>query len=207
MDLLPPGPLQVMPTLETVETFDLAEMTALRRRLLLPIYRDRVLSLRIGGNDLLNLLGIRRPGDRTLYRTPLGLTIAQLVTVFRPFGFNLTAPVFERLDSPGLLARETRTDLAQGLFGKTAIHPDQVPLIESQYRVHARDLEAAQQILDVSAPAVFRLHGAMCEPTTHHRWASQIIERARLYGVIGATQKPHVAPRKQRTEGVAPLEK
>ena len=119
----------------------------------------------------------------TVYQTPLGSTIGQLVTTFRPHGFNLTAPVFEYLDKGWVLAREVCRDLAQGLFGKTAIHPRQVPVIERQYRVEAGELQMAERILEDAAPAVFRLHGAMCEPATHRRWAELVRERARLYGV------------------------
>src|SRR5262245_25168395 len=172
----------VMLTLETVEVFDPGQMIELRQLLLHPPYRDRVLSLRIGGNDLFNVLGMRRPRGRELYRTPLGTTIDTLVTTYRPFGFSLTAPVFEYLDQEKVLLREVRSDLAHGLFGKTAIHPRQVPLIESQYRVKASDLHMAERILDETAPAVFRLHGAMCEPATHRRWAMLTLARARLYG-------------------------
>jgi citrate lyase beta subunit len=178
-----PFPYQIMLTLETAEVFDAQEMAALRRELVQPVYRERLLSLRIGGNDLLNLLGLRRPRGRTIYRTPLGTVIAQLVTTFRPYGFNLTAPVFEYLDQAKVLAREVSDDLAHGLFGKTAIHPRQVPVIESAYRVKASELQMAERILEADAPAVFRLHDAMCEPATHHRWASLIRDRARLYGV------------------------
>jgi citrate lyase beta subunit len=174
---------EVMPTLETVEVFDPAEMTALQRHLVQHPWRDRMLSLRIGGNDLLNLLGLRRPRGRTIYRTPLGATIARLVTTFRPFGFNLTAPVCEYIDDDAVLIREVRQDLANGLFGKTAIHPRQVPLIEAQLRVRPRELETARRILQADAPAVFRLHDAMCEPATHRHWATLVCERARLYGV------------------------
>ncbi len=176
-------PFEVMLTLETVEAFDPHEMAALRRELMAPVYRERVLSLRIGGNDLLNLLGLRRPAGRTIYRTPLSAVIAQLVTTFRPHGFNLTGPVFDYLDQGKVLSREAADDLAYGLFGKTAIHPRQVPLIESAYRVKASELQMAERILDESAPAVFRHRDAMCEPATQHRWASLIRERARLYGV------------------------
>ena len=48
---------------------------------------------------------------------------------------------------------------------------------------YRRPLEMAERILEGSAPAVFRLHDAMCEPATHRRWAEQLCERARLYGV------------------------
>ena len=60
-----------------------------------PAWRARILVLRIGGNDLLNLLGLRRQRGHTLYETPLGAVIARLVTTFKPHGFRLSAPVFE----------------------------------------------------------------------------------------------------------------
>ncbi len=176
-------PFEVMLTLETVEVFDPIEMTALRRDLEDPLFRQRILTLRIGGNDLFNLLGMRRPRGCTLYRTPLGAVIGQLVTTFRPHGFNLTAPVLEYIDRDRVLAREVREDLCQGLFGKTAIHPRQVPLIEAAYRVKASEVRMAERILDESSPAVFREGDAMCEPATHRRWATTVLERARLYGV------------------------
>src|SRR5262249_53219100 len=110
----PRDPFDVMLTLETVEVFDAAEMAALRNQLLRDGYRQRILSLRIGGNDLFNLLGLRRPRQRTVYQTPLGAIIAQLVTTFRPHGFNLTGPVFEYLDEDRVLRREVKADLMHG---------------------------------------------------------------------------------------------
>jgi len=182
----PADPFLVMPTLETIDVFDARALAELRDVLVQEHYRRRILALRIGGNDLFHLLGMRRPRGRTIYQTPLAVTIAQLVTTFRPYGFDLTGPVFEYLGSPRVLEREVRSDLAYGLFGKTAIHPEQVRAIEACYSVTARDLEMAEEILAQAAPPVFRLHDAMCEPATHRRWAEAIHERARLYGVIGA---------------------
>jgi citrate lyase beta subunit len=182
----PADPFDVMLTLETVDAFDSRRMAELRDVIVQEHYRRRILSLRIGGNDLFNLLGMRRPRGRTIYQTPLAITIAQLVTTFRPHNFNLTAPVFEYLNSPRVLEREVRHDLTHGLFGKTAIHPRQVPVIEANYAVVARDLQTAEEILDRAAPPVFRMNGAMCEPATHRRWASLMVERAKLYGVVGS---------------------
>lgn len=181
----------LMLTLETIDAFDPRRMAELCDLLVQERYRGRILSLRIGGNDLFNLLGMRRPRGRTIYQTPLAVTIAQLATTFRPHNFNLTAPVFEYLNSPRVLEREVRHDLTQGLFGKTAIHPRQVPIIEASYAVAARDLQTAEEILAHAAPPVFRRHGAMCEPATHRRWASLIVERARLYGVVGSLKRLH----------------
>jgi len=177
----------LMPTLETKEVFDEREMIALRRALDRDGVRERVLSLRIGGNDLLSLLGMRRPRGRTLYQTSLGPVIARLVTTFKPSGFNLSAPVFEYLDDVATLEREVDEDLAHGLVGKTAIHPDQVPLIHACYRVHASDLEMADRILREDAPAVFRMHDAMCEPATHRNWAQRLRKSASCFGLREGT--------------------
>jgi citrate lyase beta subunit len=182
-------PFEVMVTLETAEVFDVVRMAALRDLLCREGCRGRVLSLRVGGNDLFNVLGMRRPRGRTVYGTPLAHLIAQLVGIFRPAGFNLAGPVYEYLDRPDVLRREARRDLTYGLFGKAAIHPEQVPVIEACYRVRADELEAAERLLSESAPAVFRHNGAMCEPATHRAWAAAVVERARLYGVTRGPSK------------------
>ncbi|MBK1721658.1 HpcH/HpaI aldolase/citrate lyase family protein [Thiocystis violacea] len=165
-----------MPTLETRDVFEPAQMIRLRNHLLDEGYQEQILALRIGGNDLLALLGIRRPRDRTVYRTPLGHTIANLVTVFKPFGFQLTAPVFEHIDCPEILRDELNEDIAHGLCGKTAIHPTQIAIIEAGLRIPDAELEAAQRIL-TEDQAVFKLNGSMCEVATHHSWARSILER------------------------------
>lgn len=173
----------LMPTLETRDVFEESEMIALRHALEKDGVRERVLSLRIGGNDLLSILGMRRPRGRTLYQTPLGQVIARLVTTFKPSGFNLSAPVFEYLNDVATLQREVEEDLAHGLIGKTAIHPDQVPWIHACYRVHAADLEMADHILRDDAAAVFRMHDAMCEPATHRNWANNLHKSALCFGL------------------------
>ena len=172
----------LMPTLETAEVFSDWEMRQFRKALEAPGVRSRILALRIGGNDLLALLGLRRPRNMTLYRTPLGPVIARLVTTFRPYGFVLTAPVFEHLDLPELLDQEVAEDLAHGMVGKTAIHPSQIALIEQHYRVKPNDLAAARAILDVDSPAVFQMHNSMCEVATHRAWAERLIEQSEVFG-------------------------
>ncbi len=174
----------IMPTLETAEVFDTGEMRALRRQLCVESTRARILSLRIGGNDLLHLLGVRRSCHRTIYDTAVGPVLSMLAGMFRPCGFNLTAPVFEGFEHPEVLREEVERDLEQGFFGKTAVHPEQVKLIDALYAVSPEDLSMAESLLADNAPAVFRMHGTMCEKTTHASWARQILERADLYGVM-----------------------
>jgi citrate lyase beta subunit len=173
----------LMPTLETIDVFDDREMNMFRKLIDRPQVRSRILALRIGGNDLFSLLGIRRPTNMTIYRTPLGATISKLITIFRPYGFSLTSPVFEHIGNPALLDQEVHEDIAHGLIAKTAIHPSQVELIERHYRVSQDDLAMASAILSQNSPAVFKMNNSMCEVATHTTWANQIIAQSGLFGV------------------------
>ena len=176
----------LMPTLETSEVFSEREMEAFRDLLQSPGLRGRILALRIGGNDLLALLGLRRPRAMTIYRTPLGPVIARLVTIFRPHGFMLTAPVFEHLDLPELLDQEVMEDIAYGMVGKTAIHPSQILPIEEHYKVKPQDLAVAHAILDENSPAVFKMYESMCEVATHRAWAERMVAQSHVFGAHGA---------------------
>jgi citrate lyase beta subunit len=171
----------LMPTLETREVFDPVEMRRLRDQLL--SIEHRILAIRIGGNDLLQNIGTRRSPVRSAYQGPLGGTIASLVTAFAPFGFALSAPVFEHFDKPDLLREEVEHDIEHGLLTKTAIHPSQIDIIQAAYRPATGELAEARAILSNDRSGVFALNGSMCEPATHRRWAESIIRRAGLYGV------------------------
>lgn len=177
---------QLMPTLETKEVFDAKEMGKLRHLMQSDErVRHRILCLRVGGNDLLNCIRVRRDPRRTIYDTPVGELIKRLSGEFIPNGFGLTAPVCEATgpEFMPVLQEEVELDLLQGLFGKTVIHPDQIPVVEAAYKVAPNDLLEAEEIVLPQAKAVFKRNGRMCEPTTHRCWAHDIIERARIYGV------------------------
>ena len=176
----------LMPTLETADVFSEREMELFRDLLQSPGVRGRILALRIGGNDLLALLGLRRPRGMTIYRTPLGPVIARLVTIFRPHGFVLTSPVFEHLDLPELLDQEVTEDIAYGMVGKTAIHPTQIVPIEEHYKVKPQDLAVARAILDENSPAVFKMDESMCEVATHRAWAERLVAQSHMFGAHGA---------------------
>jgi citrate lyase beta subunit len=180
------SPFLLMPTLETQEVFDYREMNMLRRMLQKdPRVKDHILCLRIGGNDLLNCLGVDH-GDnqcRTIYQTAVGNLISRLAAEFIPHGFGLTGPVCGSIENPQVLAEEVELDLLHGLFGKTAIHPDQIATIEAAYKVTGPEFERANKILAPDAPAVFRMDGRMCEPATHSRFAQNVLKRATIYGI------------------------
>lgn len=174
--------LLLMPTLETADVFDPRAMAELRDALMGPL-RDRIIALRIGGNDLMGCLGLRRSPGTSLYSSPMGFVIPMLCGIMGAAGFALTAPVFERMDNFQVLEEELSLDMAHGLVGKTAIHPSQIELIHNALRVSLEDLNSARLILQEEAAAVFKHGGAMCEPATHRSWAKKIMERAEWHGV------------------------
>ncbi len=171
----------LMPTLETREVFDPAEMRRLRDQLL--AFQDRILAIRIGGNDLLQTMGARRSAARTSYDGPLGPVIVSLVTTYNPWGFHLTAPVFEHFGNLSLLREEVERDLEHGLIGKTAIHPCQIDVIQNSYAVDPIEVAEAQSMLAHGSDAVFASRQAMCEPATHRIWAQTIVRRADNFGL------------------------
>jgi citrate lyase beta subunit len=180
-----PSNLLLMPTLETAMVFDSGAMRELRQAL--TSLKLPILALRIGGNDLLACLGLRRPTQHTLYQTPLGSVIQQLIVGFVPYGFALTAPVCEHFEPSHLLQQELVLDIQHGLVGKTIIHPQQIAAVHQALQVSANDYHAAQAILQPDALAVFRHQGSMLEPATHHAWATRICQRASVYGVATLT--------------------
>lgn len=180
--VLEPTHLCMMPTLETEEVFDVVQMRELATTLVNHPCHARIIALRIGGNDLMNVISLRRSRHLTLYDGPMGYAIKMLVAVFASRNFALTAPVCEHIDDHQVMDRELALDMAHGLVGKTAIHPNQIGKIEAALMVSPSDHADALRILN-STQAVFKFQGAMCEPATHRRWASGILARAQVYGI------------------------
>lgn len=173
----------LMPTLETAQMFHATHNDELAIALT-ESFSQQILALRIGGNDLLSCLRMRRLPDVTLYESPIGALIYRLLGCFVPYGFYLTAPVFEFLDKPALLQQEVKKDVQLGLVGKTVIHPNQISIIQESFKVKQDELNQAMAILQTDAKAVFKQDNQMLEPATHKNWAMMINERAKIFGVV-----------------------
>ena len=154
---LPTRRQYILPTIESREAFEPREMRSLRELLL--VVQERVLAIRIGGNDLLQTLNAKRSNRRTAYDGPLGHVVASLISLFVPWGFSMSAPVFEDYQDAGLLAEEVERDIEHGLLTKSAIHPAQVDVIQDAYRVSRPEYEKALAIARNNAPAVFAKDG------------------------------------------------
>jgi citrate lyase beta subunit len=169
-----------MPTLETSQVFDPLVMKQLCNEL--KTWGDRVICLRIGGNDLMNLLGIKRMKRMTSYDTPMRSVIDQLVIQFRSNGFELSAPVFDMIDDAETLKKEVEMDLIYGFYAKTAIHPSQLKVIEMAFAEFSETHAAqARQVLSKSSAAVFKINGQMTEQSCHSSWAARTIKLSNNY--------------------------
>lgn len=164
--------LAIMPTLETPALF--CEATTIATLDALNDLSNPIIALRIGANDLLGAIGLKRQPGQTIYDTPLRSTIERLITIFRPAGFELAAPVCDLISEPDTLSREVAQDIAWGFFAKTCVHPAQLGLIEEHFaQAINRQQKQANAVLN-SNGAVFKDDGQMLETTCHTHWAKRI---------------------------------
>lgn len=171
-------PFRVMPVLETRSIFDESGRIELRNYLNRSPLGPAVLALRIGGNDLLRLLGLKRQPGVSIYQTPVGHLIPQLMMCFRPYGYQLTGVVCDSLDDVDLLRFEAEMDARMGLIGKTAVHPRQVSILRKAFTVSRDDVSAAKEILKDPSRSVTSYNKMMLERIVHTDWALQTLQRA-----------------------------
>lgn len=174
--------LRVMPTLESGEFFDPGRIIAIRDAMN-AFDIETIAAIRLGGNDLLGSLGLRRQRGMTSWEGPLGWVLSMASSILVSSGYPVAAPVFDIIDDLDTLEREVMRDVAAGFISKTAIHPAQVGIIEGAMRVTPEEYDQARAILDKDARAVFQLGGVMCEPSTHKNWAERIMARATFMGI------------------------
>ena len=182
--------LVLMATLESAWVFDPSGIEAFIEKLD-SLNTERLLALRVGGNDLLSCLGLRCARGRTVYEGPLSMLLSQLMCRLGSKGYALTAPVYDQIDDVDTLRRECRHDVDFGFVGKTAIHPSQIRIIQSCFAVSREEFAAATEILKLGASAVFKHDGAMAEPATHTEWARRILRRQQAHGFSDEYSSAH----------------
>lgn len=187
--------LRIMPILESAAVADarsrMQELSGIQQ--LLSTVQPRVLNLRVGGNDLCNLFGVRRSVYQPIY--DIGVVRDILTDVINVFSqdYVVAAPVWEyfgtSLHDPwaqGLRA-ELALDRVNGFVGKTAIHPSQLAVIRQGMQVSAADYADAMRILhwDDDRLGVGRSvdGGRMNEVRCHGTWAQRTVILGQIYGV------------------------
>lgn len=189
------NPIYIMPILESKTVVEIGNRvkTLEEIKLLLDSAEEYILNVRVGGNDFSNMFGIRRNVHQNIYE--IGVIRDILVSIINVFSseYVVSGPVWEYFDSNGNigwdegLRKEIQLDLLNGFFGKTAIHPSQLPIIYEELKVTKEDYEDAKTIYEWEsgnlAVAKSFMGGRMNEVKCHRRWAEQIMIRSEIYGV------------------------
>ena len=199
-------PLYFMPILESLQIADLATRreTLLKLKKILDGVERYILNVRVGGNDLCNLFGIRRSVRHTIY--DIGVVRDILSDILNVFSrdYVVSGPVWEYFGKStsgawaiGLQA-ECEKDRANGFIGKTAIHPAQLPVIAHSMAVSRRDFEDAKAVLGWDSDSLGVAKGSggerMNEVRCHLNWAKKILILAKLYGIRDEETKGRIVP-------------
>ncbi|WP_343311347.1 HpcH/HpaI aldolase/citrate lyase family protein [Bacillus atrophaeus] len=168
--------------------------------------KDVILNVRIGATDLCGLYGIRRKPDQSIY--DIRLIADFMADIINYFGadFTISGPVWEYFD-PSLkaaphpfhqasdfseymegLVKETTLDIANGIHGKTVIHPTQLKVVNSLYVVSQEDYTDALHIAHHAKGTLGVLKSnfsnKMNEMKPHMKWAETILLKSDIYGVF-----------------------
>lgn len=169
---------------------DMASVFALRRPRDLTIYDVRIIAGAVA--DVVNVLG--RPGGHAV-TGPVWEYFTAPDRLFKP---QLRETPFARTDDRELrarllardldgLIREVLLDRANGLVGKTVIHPSHVPVVHALSVVSHEEYDDALGVLsakeDGGGVARSSYRNKMNEANPHQAWAQQLLLRAQVFGV------------------------
>lgn len=150
---------------------------------------EYILNIRVGGNDLCNVFGIRRKSDETIYDIlPIASVLSDIVTVFGK-DYVISAPVWEYYDGENWdkgLQNEIKRDILCGFTGKTVIHPKQIEIVNNSYKVLRSDYEDAKSIVGWDSDSFVSSSSKkerMNEYKVHYNWAINILHLAKIYGI------------------------
>jgi citrate lyase beta subunit len=176
--------LSVIPILEAPAMVDPGFRQALLGALL--ANDDRIDSLLLGSNDLMQAMNMRRDKKLTLWETPKIGTLLDTIALEFGSDFEVSAPVFDNIAAKydEVFKEEVRRSLAAQLMGQIIIHPRHLHILTTEmYPVDPMDLAEAEVILDTEAKAICAHGGRMLEPATHSNWAQRIKARAEVFGL------------------------
>ncbi|GLY07707.1 MULTISPECIES: HpcH/HpaI aldolase/citrate lyase family protein [Actinoplanes] len=170
---------------------DLCGVYGLRRERDLTVYDVCVVADVIG--DIVNVFA-RADGTGYAVSGPVWEYFGDAGRLFKPqlrespFHPHYASDLRRDLLASGLdgLLREVTLDKANGLTGKTVIHPSHVPVVHALMVVTAEEFADADDLLATGA------HGGVCasayrnkmnEARPHRAWAERVLRRAAVFGV------------------------
>lgn len=149
-----------------------------------------ILNIRVGATDFCNIFSIRRSVEQSIYDSRvIADCLSDIINVFGK-NYIISGPVWEYFNTKKAndgLKKELMLDKINGFFGKTAIHPEQLSIINESNIISYENYQDALSILGMNQNVlgVQNGHGnnKMNETKTHINWAKKIIGIADIYGV------------------------
>lgn len=188
-------PIYFNPILESPSIMDVTNRTKELKFLnnILGQVSEYILNIRVGATDFCNIFGIRRSMTQSIYDSRvIADCLSDIVNVFGK-NYVVSGPVWEYFNTAKAnqgLKNELTLDKINGFFGKTAIHPEQLQIINDSNSVSYENYQDALSILGMNQNilGVQSGHGnnKMNETKTHINWAKKIVGIADIYGVLKA---------------------
>lgn len=188
------APVYAMPIYENAAMADLRNRYDILYTLKdkLRAIEDRILNIRVGGNDLCHLFGFRRHADESIHRIkPVADIFSDIITVYGT-DYIISGPVWEYYHGENWkqgLANEIADDRLCGFIGKTVIHPNQIAVVNDSYKVTEKDYKDACSILEWDSSSPLLVAGCsagerMNECKTHSNWALRTLHMAEAFGIV-----------------------
>jgi len=187
-------PVYTMPIYENISIVDLRKRYDILYTLKdkLRAIEDRVLNIRVGGNDLCHIFGFRRHENESIHRIrPVANIFSDIVTVYG-MDYVISGPVWEYYNGENWkqgLIDEIHDDRLCGFVGKTVIHPKQIAVVNETYKVPVKDYDDARAILNWDSTSHSLVSGntakeRMNEYKTHSNWALRTLFMAEAFGIV-----------------------
>lgn len=170
---------------------DLSSAYGLRRNRELTIYHVHVIADVI--SDIVNVLG-RAGADGYVISGPVWEYFGPRERIFKPqlrespFREHDERPLRARMLNADLdgLVREVVLDQANGLTGKTVIHPSHVAAVHALSVVSHEEYSDACEIIEAATGGVraSQYQNKMNEAKPHRAWALHMLRRAEMFGVL-----------------------
>lgn len=158
----------------------------------LSIVDDLVLNIRVGGNDLSHAFGFRRHSNESIHDIkPISNIFSDIITVYG-MDYVISGPVWEYFSGDNWesgLINEIQGDQLCGFTGKTVIHPNQIRVVNSAYKVSRKDFDDANSIVNWNHDSNSLVSSSnnkerMNEYKTHTNWARKILYLSEVYGIM-----------------------
>ncbi len=186
-------PVYAMPIFESPSIIDLRNRSEILYTLKekLDMIEDRILNIRVGGNDLCHMFGFRRHDDESIHQIrPIAAIFSDIITVYG-MDYVVSGPVWEYYHSNNWkkgLYHEIADDKLCGFVGKTVIYPSQIDVVNEAYKVTQMDYQDASAVLNWDKSSHLLVSGSvskerMNEYKTHANWALRTLLMAEYFGV------------------------